>query len=131
MRWRVLMGKYNKASTSTFLVLLSTTFLLSACGGGTNFLARGGGPLKSEEVSPSEVSQDGGGSTTYQDIPSAPSEGLSPLFNGVLGMPISYRSLAALPPDPSGYTAVTDYDGDGIPNEQEVGGVYHPALADC
>jgi hypothetical protein len=131
------MKEYNKTFAIIYAALISVALIMPACGGKTNFLSKSATPLRIEEVDPAELNQDptaGGGSpggTPYQDIPSSSTGGLSPIFSGVLGMPISYRSLAAIAPDPSGYTAITDYDGDGIPNELEVGGYYNPYVSDC
>src|SRR3990172_1644578 len=117
------MRKFYKTSAFIYVALISALLLMAGCGGSTNFLSKGGVPLRIEEVNPKDVNPDPGGGgtggTAYQDIPSSSSGGLYPIFNGVLGMPISYRSLTALAPDQSGYTAVTDYDGDGIGNDEE------------
>jgi len=50
------------------------------------------------------------------------------MFSGKLGQPISRSSMGAIDPDPSGHTACNDYDGDGIPNNQEI--VTSPFVAD-
>jgi hypothetical protein len=125
--------KINKEKCKLSFVLFVIIMFAAGCVGKTNFLSKFAVPLRIEEVNIDDINTGGenpggntgenaGGKTGYQDIPSNPSGGLHPIFGGTLGMPVSMRSLSAVAPDPSGLTALTDYDGDGIPNDQELTG---------
>ena len=71
--------------------------------------------LKAEAV----LEKDDEGGEDFQDIPGQ-AEGIHPMFTGTPGVPVSRNSMGSVDPDPAGYNASTDYDGDGIPNAEEV-----------
>jgi hypothetical protein len=94
----------------------------TACGGEGSR----GTPLQTEEV------QDDGDLVLGPDTGVGSGNGenadLHPLFNEIPGYVISRSAMGAVDPDPSGYTICDDYDGDGIPNDEEI--VTNPAVAD-
>ena len=51
-----------------------------------------------------------------QDVPKTGVNGIHPIFQGTMGIPISALSIGAIDPDPTGHTICDDFDGDGIPN---------------
>lgn len=65
-----------------------------------------------------------------KDIPPETISPLHPIFEGTLGYPISASSLSAVELDPAGYSAIEDFDGDGIPNDLEDGGFTNPYVSD-
>lgn len=66
----------------------------------------------------------GGGQT----LPKTSVNGLHPMFSAQLGVPIVSDAFGTVDPDPTGLTACDDYDGDGIPNDQEISS--NPFVAD-
>src|SRR4030067_3058586 len=127
------MQKHNTAYVSLLILTLFIMPLFVGCGGKYDFLSKNAIPLKIEEVNSSHAHSGEGGipgdsGNEYQDIPSNSSGPLHPLFNGILGMQVSARSLSAVNPDATGLALENDYDGDGIPNDLEL--ITNPFLTD-
>jgi hypothetical protein len=101
-----------------FSYLLFIILFLPGCTGKNNFLSMSGVPLQVEEVNRNDTDPGTGTAT------------LHPMFNGTLGMPISDQAMRAMANDPSGYDPVTDYDGDGIPNDFEYGAFNNPFVSE-
>lgn len=122
--------------------------LLAGCNGDVNFLGKGAGvPLQLEEVDPATVDiggndvmpitdadETGGGLTEdeYKLLPIDQETGLHPMFGGILGVAETSWSMSVVSNDLSGYNAMTDTDGDGIPNEEELFSQFsNPDVSDC
>ncbi len=114
-----------------FLSLAAAGMLMTGCGGGNR---DAGKVLTVEEVDPGDVTGGSGtdSGTTVTDGTGATGDSgdgtLHPMFSRMLGVPISNTSSGIIDPDPTGHTANTDYDGDGIPNAHEI--VSNPYVAD-
>lgn len=128
------MEKQTVRLIGVFVLTASILFLATGCGK-TNFLGQKFTPLKIEKVNMDDLNTGNGftggeavndGNTGYnaaglcQDLDPDSKNGLYPLFSGVPGVPVSMKSMSAISPDPSGMNALNDYDGDGIPNDQEL-----------
>ncbi|OHD70640.1 MAG: hypothetical protein A2W19_01175 [Spirochaetes bacterium RBG_16_49_21] len=55
-----------------------------------------------------------------QVVPGTSPNAYHPIFQGEPGVPVNALSLGAIDPDPTGHTICDDYDGDGIPNSEEI-----------
>ena len=97
--------------------LVPVLFIFSACSDDRN-IATGGG--EGEVLKPGEV--------PYQEFPDKTDGDLHGIFYGELGIPFSPASMGAIDPDPTGHSPSNDYDGDGIPNNQEI--ITNPFVAD-
>ena len=64
----------------------------------------------------------------YQPLPEKTTGDLHFIFSGDIGIPYSRSSMGAIDPDPTGHNPSNDYDGDGIPNDQEI--ITNPFVAD-
>jgi len=101
-----------------FFFCLLTAILLST---GCRLENRGAGErLNVEEVDPEEK--------TTQELNYTAGSGSHSLFSGNLGIPVLASSIGVTDSDPSGHTLCTDYDGDGIPNSEEI--VSNPFVVD-
>jgi hypothetical protein len=145
------MRKIDRAYISFIVVsLLVAVSILTACGGKVNFLGKKGVPLQIEKIDPTGGNPNGGntdngsgtggtggtgGNTapdTYQDIKPTSTNGLHPIFSAIVGVAISPQSMSSVANDPSGYNALTDSDGDGIPDDQELNSEFsNPYVSDC
>jgi hypothetical protein len=70
--------------------------------------------LDSKDSKPGPVAPPG------QEVPATSPDSYHPIFQGQPGVPIDALSLGAIDPDPTGHTICDDYDGDGIPNNEEI-----------
>ncbi len=126
--------KSLSAKTAAFIaVAVLSLFFLSSCGE-TDFLKIKGVPLKIQEVSLDSDTIGGNDPLPTDDsgqvIDPLSKNGLNPLFNGILGIPIYSSSMESIPPDPTGNTVMNDYDGDGLTNEEEEAGFTNSFTAD-
>ena len=100
-----------------FLGLFALVLLPAGC----EIENRGAGErLTAEEVDPEEK--------TTQELNHSGNSGSHFLFSGNLGIPVLASSIGITDSDHSGHTLCTDYDGDGIPNSEEI--VSNPFVAD-
>lgn len=81
-----------------------------------------GKPLAIEEVDPAEIED----SDMLAEIPEL---GIHPIFNSGLGETIDKNSGIIIP-DPTSQDAITDFDGDGLRNEDELSAGSSPYTAD-
>ena len=116
---------------SIFVGTCCAIALVTGCNGKVNFLDKGAGVLlKIEEVTPGD--DDGLTPDEYKALPIDPATGLHPMFGGVPGLEVPGQIMASVISDLSGYNAVTDPDGDGIPSDEELGAQFtNPYVADC
>jgi hypothetical protein len=114
-----------------FVCAISALFMLQNCGK-NNFLWKKAIPLLIEEVDSSEIQgtqpndpnnpgvDPGTKSGKDGPITLKPVDGLHPIFSAPLGSSIPSFSMGVVDADPTGLSAVNDWDGDGIPNDLEV-----------
>jgi len=95
---------------------------------GTNFFSKAATPLQIEDVNNDNNSDNDKDPLIPQDLDINYTGTRHAMFTGNLGQPISRSSMGAIDPDPTGHTANNDYDGDGIPNNQEI--ITNPFVAD-
>lgn len=94
-------------------LLFAALMTLGACSGGGGVSGGEGEPMFPGPV---------------QDLPAATDGDLHNIFYGDIGIPYSASSMGAVDPDPTGHNPCDDYDGDGIPNSDEI--ISNPFVAD-
>jgi len=89
---------------------------------GTNFFAKSGKPLAISDTNDNGDNADNADCLLLKDCNDFDnvSDTTHAIFSGNLGVPISRSAMGTIDPDPTGHTANNDYDGDGIPNNQEI-----------
>jgi len=116
---------YKQKLKMIFLLLTAVSVVLcSGCSNGKTYDA--GKVLISEPV---DIEDDAGNDpgNIFQDLP-AGSENGHPIFQGLPGVSVSEFSVKSLKNDSTGLNLITDFDGDGIPNDFEV--MTNPYVAD-
>ncbi|MBN2039232.1 MAG: hypothetical protein JW864_04265 [Spirochaetes bacterium] len=118
------------SSVIIMLSFVASIAVLTSCGGSAS--RQSGTPLAVEEVDPADIpggtGDDSGSGDDGQDLPDTSNGELHAIFSGKLGTKISSSSLGIIDPDPTGQDVCSDYDGDGLPNNEEI--TSNPYVAD-